>query len=432
MKTSLLSRYSSLVAIIGWLLLYYVTGEISDLLTPAGSEISVVWFPAGVATTAFLCMHKRHWLLLLIGFITLNLILDGFEREDVFLSLLYSALAMISCIAIAWIVRRYARNGDDLQIILLWFSTTIIVSFADAALFSIFMYWLNNLPIKDIFWDGVVADVTGNIFATTVIMGLINSRLKISKVSKISLMWGGIIFVLLIISTILIFNDSAIQLYRTYFNYQRNFANLSLLCIPVLLAVFLSLLWGNRGSSIALLILATITIYYTHSQLGPFYLRGLYQHESLWLIQGYLTVISLLMVFLRVVRKSTHQIDEQQGAYQQQHLVYQLNLSNGDIEWGNQEDILPKVEITGLSNSKQLMQSVHPDDYEKMYQHWHSSQNYASLPTMTFRFIDSNGDCWNIEDRGSVIFGDSDPIMVVGNWFISSDVSWNLNKNRDK
>ncbi len=59
-------------------------------------------------------------------------------------------------------------------------------------------------------------------------------------------------------------------MYYSYFHQHRNTAKLSLLCIPILLAVTLSMLWGNRGGSIALLILATITIYYTRNQQGPF------------------------------------------------------------------------------------------------------------------------------------------------------------------
>lgn len=129
-------------------------------------------------------------------------------------------------------------------------------------------------------------------------MGLINTHFKrVVPSFKINIVWGSIVFILLIISTILIFNDTAIQIYHSYFHHHRNTAKLSLLCIPILLAVTLSMLWGNRGGSIALLILATITIYYTRNQHGPFYLHGLFRHESLWLIQGYLTVISLLMVF---------------------------------------------------------------------------------------------------------------------------------------
>ncbi|MDH2366900.1 MULTISPECIES: MASE1 domain-containing protein [Providencia] len=424
MKTSLLSNKTTLIVIIGWLLLYYVTGEISEILTPENSDISVVWFPAGVATTAFLCMHKRQWLPLLIGFIVLNLILNGFDSEQITLSLIYAALAVLSCIAIAWIVRRYAQRGDDLQLILLWPSATIIVSFADAVLFSISLYWLDNTSLNDIFWDGFIADITGNIFATTVIMGLINTHFKrVVPSFKINIVWGSIVFILLIISTILIFNDTAIQIYHSYFYHHRNTAKLSLLCIPILLAVTLSMLWGNRGGSIALLILATITIYYTRNQHGPFYLHGLFRHESLWLIQGYLTVISLLMVFLRVVARSTHSIDDTQGAYKPQHLVYQLNLDNGAIEWGNTDCSYPKADLTTLSDLRQIMESIHPDDREKLARHWEQEQAQTTLPIITFCLKDKEGRWWNIEDRGSVIFSHNKPVMIVGNWFILGEVS---------
>ena len=424
MKTSLLSNKTTLVVIIGWLLLYYVTGEISEILTPVNADISVVWFPAGVATTAFLCMHKRQWLLLLIGFSVLNLVLNGFDSEKFTLSLIYAVLAILPCVVIAWIVRRYARRGDDLQIILLWLSATIIVSFADAVLFSVNMYQFDNASLKGIFWDGFIADITGNIFATTVIMGLINTRFKwTSHLFKINIIWGSVILVFLISSTILIFNDTAIHIYHSYFHQQRNIAKLSLLCIPVLLAVVLSVLWGNRGGSIALLILATITIYYTRNQQGPFYLHGLFRHESLWLIQGYLTLISLLMVFLRVVTRSTHQIDNTQGAYNQQHLVYKLNLDTGVIEWGNTDFSFPKSDFTALSGIEQIMRSVHPDDQEKLAGHWEQEQAYITLPMITFSLKDKEGRWWNIEDRGSVIFSNNEPVMIVGNWFILGEAS---------
>lgn len=424
MKTSLLSTKTTLVVIIGWLLLYYVTGEISEILTPENSDISVVWFPAGVATTAFLCMHKRQWLLLLIGFIVLNMVMNGFDSEEFTLSFIYAALAVLSCIVIAWIVRRYARQGDDLQIILLWLSVTIIVSFADAVLFSAHMYWFDNTSLKDIFWDGFIADITGNIFATTVIMGLINTRFKWMAPSlKVNIIWGNAILFLLITSTILIFNDTAIQIYHAYFHQQRNIAKLSLLCIPVLLAVMLSVLWGNRGGSIALLILATITIYYTRSKQGPFYLHGLFRHESLWLIQGYLTLISLLMVFLRVVTRSTHRIDNTQGIYKPQHLVYQLNLDNGVIEWGNTDGLFQQTDFTVLSDIKQIIASVHPDDREKLARHWEQKQANTTLPGITFSLKDKEGRWWNIEERGSVIFSNNDPVMIVGNWFVLGEIS---------
>lgn len=172
-----------------------------------------------------------------------------------------------------------------------------------------------------------------------------------------------------------------------------------------------------------MLILATITIYYTRSKQGPFYLHGLFRHESLWLIQGYLTLISLLMVFLRVVTRSTHRIDNTQGVYKPQHLVYQLNLDNGVIEWGNTDSLFQQTDLTALSGVRQIMASVHPDDREKLAGHWEQKQANTTLPGITFSLKDKEGRWWNIEDRGSVIFSNNDPVMIVGNWFVLGEIS---------
>lgn len=72
------------------------------------------------------------------------------------------------------------------------------------------------------------------------------------------------------------------------------------------------------------------------------------------------------MVFLRVVTRSTQRIDENQGIYTRQHLVYQLNLSDGTIEWGNSNNGIPDTDITACSNIKQLIEAIHPEDQENL------------------------------------------------------------------
>ncbi len=53
-------------------------------------------------------------------------------------------------------------------------------------------------------------------------------------------------------------------------------------------------------------------------------------------------------------------------AYKPQHLVYQLNLDNGAIEWGNTDCSYPKADLITLSDLRQIMESIHPDDREKL------------------------------------------------------------------
>ncbi|WP_432319647.1 hypothetical protein [Yersinia enterocolitica] len=44
---------------------------------------------------------------------------------------------MPSTMLIAWIVRYYSRQGDDLHVVLMWIFSTIIVSLLDALFFSL-------------------------------------------------------------------------------------------------------------------------------------------------------------------------------------------------------------------------------------------------------------------------------------------------------
>lgn len=181
MKRKILPKKFALTVtiMIGFFLLYYITGEISEIITPEDSDISVVWFPGGVATAAFLCVPKNRWFLLFSGFLILNLVIGDFDNKNVALSLLFSFFALLPCIVIAWTVRKYSLNKDSLYVVLLWLSVTLLVSFADAVLFSSGMAWLNNESFsKLLFWDGFFSDVTGNIFSITVIMGIFNRYLK--------------------------------------------------------------------------------------------------------------------------------------------------------------------------------------------------------------------------------------------------------------
>lgn len=230
-------------------------------------------------------------------------------------------------------------------------------------------------------------------------------------------------FTLFSIITIFIFNDAIVRLYVDYFHQEPNFLNLSLLCIPVFMSVIISLLWGNKGGSVTLLVLAVITIYYTKTGQGPFYLNGLFNHESLWLIQGYLTVTALLLTFLRITTKSIYLPEKKKENKEVKHLIYQLNLSTKKIEWANSSDSFCKVNITEITDMKKILELIIPADREKLCNHWSSEKSNFHLPEIRFKLLDKDNNLLSIEDRGSIVFGDNNPVMIVGNWFFSDKAS---------
>ncbi|MBT9432803.1 hypothetical protein JZM24_12875 [Candidatus Sodalis endolongispinus] len=59
-----------------WLLVYYLSGIISMQFDNPELHVALIWFPAGVSTAAFLRYSMRHWPVLLLSFITINLLVN--------------------------------------------------------------------------------------------------------------------------------------------------------------------------------------------------------------------------------------------------------------------------------------------------------------------------------------------------------------------
>ncbi|MEJ1268975.1 MASE1 domain-containing protein [Pantoea ananatis] len=128
---------SNFIAMTIWAVLYYLSGVLSLRFDDPQLHISVVWFPAGVATAAFLNSRWRLWPALCVLFVVLDVILDKPSFSRLPTETFYAILDLPSSLIIAWIVKRFSRPGDDLNIIMLWFASTIIISFLDAVLFGI-------------------------------------------------------------------------------------------------------------------------------------------------------------------------------------------------------------------------------------------------------------------------------------------------------
>jgi len=84
-----------------WMLIYYLSGLVSLQFDDPSLDFSIVWFPAGVATAAFLCAPWRQWPAFLLGFVVVNLFLSTNPAESVLSNLLFGVLSMPSTMAIA-------------------------------------------------------------------------------------------------------------------------------------------------------------------------------------------------------------------------------------------------------------------------------------------------------------------------------------------
>ena len=407
-----------------WMLIYYLSGLISLQLDDPSLDFSIVWFPAGVATAAFLCAPWRHWWLFLAGFVALNLVLNNTTTENFPTNLMFAVLSMPSTMAIAWLVRRLSREGDDLHQIVMWLVMTVLVSVVDALVLSSGLWFFRNESFTGTFWPGLIADVTGIFFATTIIMGFLNNHLRTEGMHRRIMIAGCFVWVLLILITTWIFSDSVKYVTDAFYTHRYDVLRFAAACIPIVLTVALAILWGNRGGSFALLTLGAIVIWFSIQKMGPFFIKGLRTGEPLLIAQCYLTATALLMVFIRVLTRSAQRLDNRTGVQSARDAIYQLNLVTGQLYWDHSLDVLDDIATDELTDKEKMLARVHPDDREKFQRQWSDIGQAHKLPTISFRFKDKNDRWVTITDSGNVLINHQAQPIIIGNWRISGTTTF--------
>lgn len=394
-----------------WGLVFYLAGLSSLKFDDPTSSIAIIWFPAGIAFAAFLNARWRDYPALIVIFTLVTALMDEHWGTPLSfaLSLLYAFLSIPSTVAIAWTVRRFARMHDDLHIILVWIVATLAISALDSLIIgSSYAVALGLTPLS-LFWHGFIADVTGIFFTAPIVIGILNLHQQVTVNSIVSKYIGFVLWLVMCAIANIVFGhdlpwvtNHAITLY------------FGLVCLPIAAVMLLSMFWGSLGGSVALLTLGAIVIYYTDQHKGPFFLNGLVYTESLLLALSYLSAASLLVVFVRVVRRLTN--NRHKGGH---GAFYRLSPTSGAIQWGNTLSKLPgNMQPGGLSRVDDVLQHVHPRDKDKLRAHWLSTtrDQYAAL---IFRIQTPNGQWVTLVDRGTARMVADGEDIIVGNWQVS-------------
>lgn len=399
-----------------WGLIFYLAGLTSLRFDDTDSSIAIIWFPAGVAVAAFLSARWRDYPSLIVIFTLANVLLDEdwISPLTFAISMLYSFLSIPSTVIIAWIVRRFARLNDDLHIILVWIVATLVISALDSVVIVGGFALVHNQPFLELFSQGFIADITGIFFATPIVMGFINKNEPCSASNNVSKSIGFVLWLLLCATASVVFGHElswvATHATALYFG---------LACLPIAIVMIICVFWGNLGGSVALLTLGAIVIYFTDQHQGPFFLKSLTYTESLFLALSYLSATTLLVVFIRVLRRSTRNHDPETGRIVGNGVFYRLNTSSGSFIWENDLSILlGSMKHGALDNVEKVLQRVHLRDKEKLRSHWIAcSQDKRG--SIIFR-IQTFNDRWiTLVDTGSVHTVLDGEDIIVGNWQVS-------------
>lgn len=402
-----------------WCLAYYATGVASLAFDDPSSKMAVIWFPAGISVSAFLISRRAHWPMLFVAFMIARILLDPHEWSRFPTTLLLSALALSGSVAIAWLVRRFARSGDELHAILVWLLSTVFICAIQALLRTGWMMLVGNTEQYSLLSHWMSA-VNGVFFATIVVMNVLHSNLRQFPTSTWEKFAGGVGLILLAINTWYIFGAPPGWLAQIIGTDPGAAIYFILACLPIALTLAVCVAWRSPGGSIALLVLGSIVVSYTDQKIGPFYLPDLLEGEPLLLAQSYLSITALLVVCVRVMTQSARSYDLNSGRLPGDGVMYQLHPHTGEILWDENLESLLDVGATPLNTLQQVLERVHPEDREAFTRHWSLKTKPSNrMSSFAFRISNPNGDWLTIHDQSPGVMRDAQGQVIVGNWQIS-------------
>lgn len=405
-------RHSGILLL--WAIIYYVTGVASLTFDDPVSQMAIIWFPAGVSVSAFLCSRRTHWPMLFVVFLVARVLLDEQGWEHLPNAVVFSAKALAGSVAIAWLVRRFARRGDDVHAVVLWLLATVAVSGAQALLRKGWLMLAGEASPHTLMTNWV-AGVNGVFFATVVVMNLLNSNLRDFPTSTREKLAGGVLLLLLIMNTLYVFGTTPPWLATMLDTDAGAAVYFILACLPIVLTLAVSVTWRSPGGSIALLVLGAIVVIYTDQKTGPFYVSGLLEGEPILLAQSYLSITALLVVAVRLMTQAAKPYDPETGRLAGGGVMYQLHPGTGEILWDDNLETLLDVGALPLGTVQQVLERVHPDDRDKLERHW-SPDTHTRAALLAFRIDKGNGDWLTLYDQSPGTLRDAQGQVIVGNW----------------
>ena len=397
-----------------WAVTYYVTGVASLAFDTPVSQMAIIWFPAGISVSAFLSSRRAHWPMLFGVFLITRVLLDEHGWQNLPAAVALSAMALAGSVAIAWLVRRFARRGDELHAILLWLLATVGVCCVLALIRKGWLVLAGEVS-PNTFMTDWMSGMSGVIFSTVVVMNVLNSNLRDFPSGTREKLAGGVWLLLLALNTWFVFGATPLWLINRLGIDAGVAAYFILACLPIALTLAVCVTWRSPGGSIALLVLGGIVVNFTDQKTGPFYVTGLLEGEPLLLAQSYLSITALLVLVIRLMRQSAQPYDLETGRLAGSGVMYQLHPGTGEILWDDNLETLLDVSAQPLRTVQQVLERVHPEDRDRLKRHW-SPETHTRAASLAFRIDKGNGEWLTLYDQSPGALRDAHGQVIVGNW----------------
>ncbi|WP_020205390.1 MASE1 domain-containing protein [Cupriavidus sp. WS] len=403
-----------------WAALYFCSGYVSHQLNGPFYATGYIWLPAGVTTAAFMLRPMPRWLPVGLAFFAAQLLLGWVEGRDTLRLVLFSLDEIgFAALGVA-LVRRAQFSLEGLVFVRALLIAGVASSAASAAVGAAWFLLLQDVPFWRTWRVWAAADLVGVLIVLPVLAGW--SRFRAARsggMSRADFLSGLGAFAALALTAFFIFD------HRILLPVQSGVA-FALTYIPLFLAAVVTLLWGGRGGSVAVAILALFVLYNTSQGDGPFAERSLNHGRSLLEAQLYLAVAALLTLLISTLRTSREQLLAQSARSQNDvklalaasaQLVYCLDPRSGTLRWSGDLAGLLGVREDAFRNLDDVLAHVHDDDRAQVRGRWLRESDGEQRTDMLFKLmLPAGGSTLVLDMSGPLLDGDESVAVIAGAW----------------
>jgi len=284
-----------LLEIVVLAVVYFAAAKLGLSLSFAGTNVSPVWPPTGVALAAVLLLGYRVWPGIWLGAFLANV--TTFTANDISFSTAILTSSMISvgstleAVAAVLLIRHFVSEQypfDEIQDIFKFILFGVLLAPMVSATIGVVSLMVSGIAATPTFgylwWTWWLGDAMGTLLVAPVILVLSGERWPHWPWQR----WGEALFLfgMLAVGTWLIFGENS--------DFDLPHYHSEYLLFP--LAVVITFRFGQLGATLSTLLVAAITMSCTALGYGPFALDSV--NDSLLLLQTYLAVFAGLSLVL--------------------------------------------------------------------------------------------------------------------------------------
>ncbi|MCA1323627.1 MASE1 domain-containing protein [Herbaspirillum sp. alder98] len=414
------NQSSRVFAPLAWAVLYFVLGFVSYRLNGTFVASGYLWLPAGVVVGALMLTTTERWGALMLALLAAQLLLGGVaERELWRMALLAANEIGVAAIAV-WLVRRAPFPLEGLYFVRALLLVGVGASLASGLFGALWFSATQHLP----FWSTLrvwsLSDLVGILIVTPVLAGWSRFRaVRSGGIDRADFLLGLASFAGLLITAWLAFGS---EIDRVILD-----INFSTTYLPLFCVALVTILWGGRGGSLAVVVLALIAFVYNSLGRGPFVeLVQLHSSNALLELQIYLAVAALLSLLISTLKTTREQSQEDAANWRDdvelaltvsRQLVYCIDPVRARVTWSGDVQGLLGLAPEALASIDQVLAHVHPLDQARLRQRWLDDDSDDARPGMSLRLMLPAGQVSEVTDISRSMLDPDDSLAIVaGAW----------------